>query len=130
MPESIIIRAASENAAKPTATFTGEVFLDILHADKDAAVANVTFSPCARTYWHTHQRGQMIRVLHGSGWICDRRGEARQIKAGDTIWAPPGTTHWHGTDDGSIMTDFVVGVRATDWHEAVTDDEYNKRTKD
>jgi quercetin dioxygenase-like cupin family protein len=119
MPESIIISAANEKVLKPTTTFTGEVHLDMLHMDKSAALANVTFTPCARTYWHTHEGGQMIRVLNGTGWICD--------KGGDTIWAPPGTTHWHGADDSSVMTHFVVGIGATNWHEAVTDEEYKNR---
>lgn len=132
MPESTII-SASANSTEPvlklTSTFTGEVFLEKLHIDSQAAMANVTFTPCARTHWHTHKDGQIIRVLSGTGWICDKGGEARQIKAGDSIWAPAGTTHWHGADDGSIMTHFVVGLGETDWHDAVTDEEYNKRAK-
>ncbi|OLN87545.1 hypothetical protein CCHL11_06207 [Colletotrichum chlorophyti] len=127
MPKSIILPAASKNVAKPTATFTGDVYFDLTHRDEHAAIATVTFTPCARTHWHTHVGGQMIRVLAGSGWICDKGGEARRIKAGDTIWAPPGTTHWHGADDGSIMTHFVVGVGATNWHDAVTDEDYKRR---
>ncbi|CRL22573.1 unnamed protein product [Penicillium camemberti] len=26
------------------------------------------------------------------------------IRTGALIWAPAGTTHWHGANDGSIMT--------------------------
>ncbi|KAL5313061.1 hypothetical protein ACEPPN_019488 [Leptodophora sp. 'Broadleaf-Isolate-01'] len=131
MPKSVIISGASavKDVAKPTATFTGEVFLEMINADDTAALANVTFTPCARTHWHTHENGQMIRVLSGTGWICDKGDEARQIKAGDTIWAPAGTTHWHGADEKSIMTHFVVGLGKTEWHDAVTDEEYQKRVK-
>jgi quercetin dioxygenase-like cupin family protein len=132
MAESVIISGSSHSAqsvVKPTATFTGEVFLDMLQVDGQAALANVTFTPCARTHWHTHQGGQVIRVLSGSGWICDKGKQARRIKAGDTIWAPAGTTHWHGADDGSIMTHFVVGIGATDWHDAVTEEEYRSRAE-
>ncbi|KAH7381936.1 RmlC-like cupin domain-containing protein [Cadophora sp. MPI-SDFR-AT-0126] len=131
MPKSVIIStsSASKEVIKPTATFTGEVFLEMINADDTAILANVTFTPCARTHWHTHENGQMIRVLSGTGWICDKGDEARQIKAGDTIWAPAGTTHWHGADEKSIMTHFVVGLGKTDWHDAVTDEEYQKRVK-
>ncbi|EED12603.1 hypothetical protein TSTA_006290 [Talaromyces stipitatus ATCC 10500] len=38
---------------------------------------------------------------------------ARPIKAGDMIWAPAGTAHWDGADDGSIMTCFVIGLEAS-----------------
>lgn len=130
MPGSTIIPgsySASQNIAKPTATFTGEVYADIIHRGDGVGIGNVTFTPCARTHWHTHTQGQMIRVLAGTGWICDKGGEARRIKAGDTIWASPGTTHWHGADDGSLLTHFVVGIGETVWHEPVTDEEYKSR---
>jgi quercetin dioxygenase-like cupin family protein len=133
MPESIIIPAStntSKQVLKPTGTFTGEVYLEMLHADGEAAIANVTFTPCARTHWHTHQGGQLIRVTSGAGWLCDKGKEARRIKAGDTIWAPAGTTHWHGADDGSIMTHYVIGVGETKWHDAVTDEDYKRRASD
>lgn len=52
----------------------------------------------------------MIHVSSGSGWICGKGKEARHIKVGDVIWAPPGTTHWYGAGDSSIRTRFVVGM--------------------
>jgi quercetin dioxygenase-like cupin family protein len=131
MPEGIIIRGSTvtdQTIAKPTATFTGEVYMDLINRDTSVAMANVTFTPCARTHWHTHEGGQVIRVLSGSGWICDKGKEARRIKAGDTVWAPAGTTHWHGADEGSLMTHFVVGLGETVWHEAVSDEEYKTRS--
>ena len=79
---------------KPTETFTGEVFMDRVSNDGIAIVGTVTFTPCARTFWHTHEHGQVIRVLSGTGWICDKGGVPRRIQAGDTIWAAAGTTHW------------------------------------
>lgn len=132
MPEGVIIRGSTvtnQTIAKPTATFTGEVYVDPINRDTSVVMANVTFTPCARTHWHTHEGGQVIRVLSGSGWICDKGKEARRIKAGDTVWAPAGTTHWHGADDGSLMTHFVVGLGETVWHEAVSDEEYKKRSE-
>ncbi|PKX96918.1 cupin domain-containing protein [Aspergillus novofumigatus IBT 16806] len=132
MPESIIFSGAQNsehNVLKPTSTFTGEVYLDLISMDSNAALANVTFTPCARTNWHTHEGGQMIHVSSGTGWICDKGGVARRIKAGDVIWAPAGTTHWHGADNNSIMTHFVVGIGETKWHDKVTDEEYNKRAQ-
>ena len=130
MTESIIIPGSSkggQSTSKPTATFTGEVYLDMIHMDDKAAIANVTFTPCARTHWHTHEEGQFLKVVAGSGWICDKGGEPRRIKTGDLIWAPAGTTHWHGADDGSIMTHLVLGLGKTTWHNAVTDEQYNAK---
>ncbi|CAG9936197.1 unnamed protein product [Clonostachys rosea f. rosea IK726] len=130
MPGSIFLPPSGGSVAKPTATFTGEVFVDLVHKATNAGVGNVTFTPCARSHWHTHEGGQLIKVVSGTGWICDKGGEARRIKAGDTIWAEPGTTHWHGADDGSILTHFVVGIGATTWLEPVTDEEYLRREKE
>ncbi|BAE58721.1 unnamed protein product [Aspergillus oryzae RIB40] len=126
MPETIIISSSSQGSQttlKPTTIFTGEVYFDTLHTDETTSMANVTFTPCARTHWHTHPGGQFLKVVAGSGWICDKGSEPRRIKMGDLIWAPPGTTHWHGADDGSIMTHFVVGLGKTIWLDPVTDED-------
>ncbi|KAL4958415.1 RmlC-like cupin domain-containing protein [Aspergillus filifer] len=124
-PTSTIL--PTQKTLTPTTTFTGQVYLDPLSLDPSAAIANVTFTPCARTHWHTHIGGQVIKVLSGSGWICDKGGKARRIKTGDVIWTSPGTTHWHGADEGSIMSHFVVGIGETKWLEEVTDEEYRER---
>ncbi|GKZ71794.1 hypothetical protein AnigIFM63309_001021 [Aspergillus niger] len=133
MPESIIIPSAHKpdaKSAKPTATFTGDVYLDPIHFGSDASIANVTFTPCARTHWHTHENGQMIKVVAGNGWICDKGGVPRRLNTGDVVWAPAGTTHWHGADEESVMTHFVVGLGKTVWHEAVTEEEYGLKGRE
>ncbi|PYI32188.1 hypothetical protein BP00DRAFT_494710 [Aspergillus indologenus CBS 114.80] len=65
MSKSIILSNSSDghSTAKPTATSTGDVYLDVIHFDNNAAIANVTFTPCARTHWHTHEHGQP------EGWL-------------------------------------------------------------
>ncbi|KAJ5574672.1 hypothetical protein N7450_008571 [Penicillium hetheringtonii] len=108
MPGTIIIPSSAQGSQptlNPTATFTGDVYLDIYHMNDTTAMTNVTFTPCSR-------------------WICDKGAEPRRIKIGDMIWAPPGTTHWHGADEDSPMTHFVIALGKTTWHEAVTDEQY------
>jgi quercetin dioxygenase-like cupin family protein len=117
------------NTVKVESTFTGDVYMDLTYRDSTLALATVTFTPCARTYWHTHEGGQVITVTHGAGWVCDKGQAARRIQKGDVIWAPPGTTHWHGADDGTLMTHAVVGLGETKWLDAVTDEDYKKRSK-
>lgn len=133
MPKSLIFPNANATAptptVKPTATFTGDVYLDRIHGDKTLGMGTVTFMPCALTYWHTHEQGQLLRVLSGSGWICDAGDAPRRIHAGDLIWAPPGTTHWHGADDGWMMSHLAVGMGQTVWGEPVTDEEYARKTQ-
>jgi quercetin dioxygenase-like cupin family protein len=127
---TIIIAQSSKpggTSVKVGSTFTGEVWLDMIHASPELTMANVTFTPCARTHWHTNENGQVLHVLQGSGWLCDKGGEPQRIKTGDMIWAPAGTTHWHGADNGTLMSHLAIGIGATKWLDAVTDGEYNKK---
>ncbi|KAJ5883195.1 uncharacterized protein N7473_010081 [Penicillium subrubescens] len=64
MPQSTIIQNGHKSDAKctkPTETFTGDVYLDPIHFDAEAAIANVTFTPCARTHWHAHEKNDQSR---------------------------------------------------------------------
>ncbi|KAJ5996422.1 hypothetical protein N7499_007261 [Penicillium canescens] len=112
---------------KPTETFSGDVSLDPIHMGTDAAIAYFTVTPCAQTHWYTHEKGQMIKVVAGSGRICDKGGVPRCLKTGDVVWAPARNIHWHGADDSSIMTQFVIGIGSTVWHVAVTEGEYSEK---
>jgi quercetin dioxygenase-like cupin family protein len=136
----------------PSKTFTGDVYLDKIFFDRANTIANVTFTPCARTHWHTHEGGQLIRVVAGSGWVCDRGDKPKRLRVGDTVsaqlgsrqdecgcaikrrvdrsqvWCPPGTEHWHGADDGSYMVHFVHAHGSVDWLEAVSDEDYAKKS--
>lgn len=69
----------------PSDKFVGDVYLDKIHFDKANTIANVTFTPCARTNWHTHEHGQLIRVVAGSGWVCDRGDKPKRLRVGDTV---------------------------------------------
>ena len=87
----------------------------------------MNFAPCARTYWHTHEKGQLLRVQAGSGWICDKGGKPTRIGVGDVIWCPPGTTHWHGAGDRSYMVHQASSFGGVEWLEEVKDEEYGKK---
>src|SRR6266403_467219 len=42
----------------------------------------VTFSPGARTAWHTHPVGQVLQVVSGLGWVQLEGEAARVIRPG------------------------------------------------
>ena len=131
MSGTIVIRNPSkggESVAKASGTFTGDVYFDMLHMDDQIGVASVTFTPGARTLWHIHEEGQVLKVVGGSGWICDKDGVPQRLQAGDLVWTPPGTTHWHGADDGSIMTHLAVSIGKITWLDAVSEGEYSAKT--
>lgn len=110
------------------ATFTGDVFANMIHVSEDQSIhlTNVTFCPGARSNWHTHVEGGFLLVLHGSGWICDKGENAKRMKTGDTVWIQPGTTHWHGAEEGSIITSLAAAFGQTKWLVEVTDEEYGR----
>lgn len=110
---------------KQRGTFTGSVYLDRIHTDEGVGIYNVNFTPCSRTFWHRHEKGQLLRVVAGSGFVCDQGGERQRISVGDMVWCPPGTIHWHGADDGSYMVHMAVSYGKTEWFDEVTESEFN-----
>ena len=105
-----------------TATFSGLVYADPgLSADGNT-VATIYFAPGARTYWHSHERGQLLSVTSGRGRICTFGEEPRIIEPGDIVWVPPGERHWHGATVTTSMSHLAVSLGATSWYEEVDDD--------
>lgn len=102
-------------------TFDGDAWIDEFHSNDEITMANVVFSPSARTHWHTHQGGQLLRVIAGSGWVCDKGSEPQHLRVGDIVWCPPGITHWHGADNGSFLIHQAIAYGSTEWLEAVAD---------
>ena len=115
-------RADAPSERRP-ATISGEAWFDpVLPATDGTTITTVFFTPGARTFWHRHERGQILQVLSGSGLICTDGEEPRPIGAGDTVWVPPGERHWHGAAPGSFMSHTAISLGTTDWAEEVTDE--------
>jgi len=113
--------------AKPGSTFTGAVLPYITMPSTDGVqINNVTFTPGARTFWHRHERGQILQVITGRG-LVQLDGEAAQvIRAGDVVWIPPGDRHWHGAAPDSPMTHTAISLGVTSWEDEVKDEIYLK----
>jgi quercetin dioxygenase-like cupin family protein len=115
----------------PADWFTGTVWQDpIIDAPPPARLraARVSFEPGARTAWHTHPLGQTLHVLSGVGRVQASGGPIREIRAGDTVWIPPGEKHWHGASPQCGMVHLAMqegldGSHVT-WMEHVTDEQY------
>jgi quercetin dioxygenase-like cupin family protein len=113
--------AASEQ--RP-ATISGEAWFDpVLPATDGTTITTVFFTPGARTYWHSHENGQILQVLSGRGLICTAGARPREIGAGDTVWVPPGERHWHGAAADSFMSHTAISLGTTHWAEEVGADE-------
>lgn len=112
-------------SGKPGSQFTGSVHPYLTMPSTDGVTVNtVTFTPCSRTYWHHHERGQILLVLAGRGLIQAAGGPVRVLRAGDVVWAPPGERHWHGGGPDSVMVHVAISLGATSWAEPVSDEEY------
>jgi len=117
------------NSERRGGTFTGEVWADpILPATDGVVINDVTFTPGAHTFWHSHERGQILQVTAGEGLVCAEGETPRVIRAGDTIWTPPGESHWHGATAHSIMSHTAISLGATLWAEEVSDNDYTSHT--
>jgi quercetin dioxygenase-like cupin family protein len=120
-------RETGLESQKRSDTFTGGVWADaVLSATDGVMVNNVFFEPRARTHWHRHERGQLLVVTAGQGRIRSRDGSGDEIRAGDTVWIPPGEEHWHGADSGSYMLHMAVSLGQTEWLDAVSDEDYER----
>jgi quercetin dioxygenase-like cupin family protein len=104
---------------------TGEVWFDPIFPKTDGVdVGTVVFSPSGRTVWHQHAHGQLLQITAGYGFVC-KDGEAPQrVRAGDTVWIPPNERHWHGATASTLMSHTTTTIGVTEFHEAVTEDEY------
>jgi len=124
-----IFRAAQiASQVGDASTFTGDVMRQTLASDKSGTPVNVyrvAFAPGARTHWHAHDGPQWLLVIEGRIRI-QRLGEpATEVMAGDAVVIQPGEKHWHGATPSSRGAHLAVNVNtATNWMEAVTDEQY------
>ncbi len=111
--------------------FTGDVHVEPLYGGEvapRATLAVVHFAPGARTAWHAHAAGQVIRVLEGRGLVVNRDGEMLDVPAAGMAHAHSGEWHWHGAFPDRFMSHLVMSeaAAAVQWGAHVTDDEYHQ----
>lgn len=112
--------------------FAGDVWIDRLtdaELPSRIRVNVVRFAPGARNAWHAHAVGQTLHVTEGIGHVQSRGGEVVEIRAGDTVYTPPGEWHWHGAAPDHFMTHLAMWEAPEDgpeseWGEHVSDEEY------
>ncbi|RLK52576.1 (R)-mandelonitrile lyase [Microbacterium telephonicum] len=122
-------------AKNPPEQFAGDVWVDVIAAprtdDQRMSVAVVKFAPGARTAWHSHARGQYLRVTRGVARFGTRDGEIIDVHPGQTLYTPPGQDHWHAAAGDTFMEHIAMlesgddPATTTVWKEHITDAEYN-----
>ncbi len=110
-------------------TFSGLVYGDaLLNSADGTAVNSVFFAPGARTFWHSHERGQLLQVLAGRGLIASRSEPVQPLEPGDVVWVPAGEVHWHGGGAETTLVHLAVSLGQTTWFEEVSADDYGSDT--
>ncbi len=108
-----------------TETFTGTVWADpVMPATDGVMINNVFFAPGGRTHWHSHEHGQVLHVIAGSGWVCKEGEKPQPIRTGDVVWIGPHERHWHGGAADSYMIHMATSIGKTSWAEAVSQQDY------
>lgn len=125
-------RADDQPMPGPEDWFTGDVEISQFFGAPEPSRlghAIVRFQPGARTAWHTHPVGQLLLVIDGKAWVATDDGDRQEVGEGDVVWFEAGERHWHGATTEVPMTHVSVNESvdgsAVEWHEHVSDDEYD-----
>jgi quercetin dioxygenase-like cupin family protein len=120
-------------AKGPAETFTGDVWVDLIHAGPEPSRSRlnvVRFAPCSRSHWHSHRLGQTLHIIEGTALLGSRDGTVIEAHPGDTIYTAPGEEHWHGAAPDRFMAHLVLmegddsDAPQTSWGGPVTDADY------
>ena len=70
-----------------------------------------TFSPGAKTSWHTHPTEQVLYIVEGMGIVAT---EAEEVIAtpGMILYIPAGEKHWHGATPESSFAHISIVTRS------------------
>ena len=133
-----VVKAGSLGGFKgDSKIFSGEVNVKMLFKSGDYrnfSGAEVTFSPKARTAWHTHPAGQTLIVTQGTIYTGTKQGITQIAKVGDVVLCPSDVEHWHGAglkEKGVhiALTHEKDGKNVT-WLELLSDTEYEGYIKE
>src|SRR4030095_15901501 len=92
---------------------------------KDLTVARRRFDTGARTYWHSHARGQLLLVEQGRMRLQKREQAIRELGPRESDYTAPNVLHWHGAAADQPAVQINVGFGGmTTWSDEVTGDEY------
>ena len=111
------------------ACFTGRVwrsdYLIPLDLDHLAGV-RFLYEPGARSFWHVHDREQVIIDVSGYGLVhWDGVAEPLLLSPGDWWHVTPDIPHWHGASPSSAFSHHAVtSGGSTRWLGPVSDEDY------
>jgi quercetin dioxygenase-like cupin family protein len=118
-----LLLVATGYAQQNEPRFTGK---SVVMEGKDLSAARRSFEPGARTFWHSHDNGQLLLVEDGRMRTQKKGGPIKELGKGESDYTGPNVVHWHGAAAGQALIQINVGFGGTTkWLEQVTDAEYN-----
>jgi quercetin dioxygenase-like cupin family protein len=125
---AMVVAAQGQAGQKPAAgtppLFTGT---STAMESNDLSAARRRFEPGARSYWHSHDNGQLLFVEEGRMWTQKRGQTKRNLGPGESDYTGPAVVHWHGAAATTHLIQVNVGFGGgSQWLEAVTDADYGK----
>jgi len=117
----------SGSAQQEAPRFTGKS--DTMDA-KDLGIGRRSFEPGARSWWHSHDKGQLIFVEQGRARVQKKGQPMKELGVGDSDYTAPNVVHWHGAAPNERLVQVAVSFGgAIKWLDQTTDDEYNGRVR-
>jgi quercetin dioxygenase-like cupin family protein len=118
-----LLLVASPYAQQNPPQFTGT---STVMDGKDLSAARRRFEPGARTYWHSHDNGQLLLVEDGRMRTQKKGGAVKELGKGESDYTGANVVHWHGAVPAQELIQINVGFGGgTRWLDPVTDAEYN-----
>src|SRR3984893_4377262 len=95
-----LLLVASGYAQQNPPLFTGKsVAID----GKELSAARRSFEPGARTYWHSHDNGQLLLVEDGRMRTQKKGGPVKELGKGESDYTGPKVVHSHGAAPGQAL---------------------------
>ena len=117
-----MLLVGSSYAMQNEPRFTGK---SVVMDGKDLSAARRSFEAGARTFWHSHDNGQLLLVEDGRMRTQKKGGAIKELGKGESDYTGPKVVHWHGAVSGQALVQINVGFGGeTRWMEQVTDAEY------
>ncbi len=118
-----LLLVASGYAQQNPPLFTGK---SVAMDGKELTAARRSFEAGARTYWHSHDNGQLLLVEDGRMRTQKKGGAIKELGKGESDYTGAKIVHWHGAVPAQPLIQINVGFGGeTRWLEKVTDAEYN-----
>jgi len=93
---------------------------------KDLSAARRHFDAGARTYWHSHDHGQLLMTEQGRMRVQKRGQPMKELGVGESDYTAPDVVHWHGATPGQPLVQINIAFGGgAKWFGEVTADEYN-----